>query len=64
MNYLQLLTYPKNLLKFLDNRRDELESERSRLSKMMDQDIKQINNAIVVSLIYDLYFLAFEERIK
>ena len=48
LKYLDLLTYPKNLIKFLGVRRTELENERSRLSKMMDQDIKEILKNIVV----------------
>lgn len=47
LKYLNLLTYPKNLLKFLDNKRSELENERSRLSKMMDQDRKKIKLMII-----------------
>ena len=43
LKYLNLLTYPKNLLIFLEKRRAELENERSRLSKMMEIDIKEIN---------------------
>lgn len=49
LRYLNMLTYPKNLLKFLEKRRTELESERTRLSKMMDQDRKKIKSMIVVS---------------
>lgn len=51
LKYLNLLTYPKNLLIFLEKRRAELENERSRLSKMMEIDIKEINKNIVVSQI-------------
>jgi len=51
LKYLNLLTYPKNLLMFLEKRRAELENERSRLSKMMEIDIKEINKNIVVSQI-------------
>ena len=54
LRYLDLLTYPKKLLKFLDKRRSELESERSRLSKMMDQDIREINVSINVSFTFSL----------
>lgn len=64
MKYLQLLTYPKNLLKFLDNRRNELEGERSRLSKMMDHDIKQINITIVVRLFFNSCFTASQRRTR
>ena len=53
--YLDLLTYPKNLLKFLENRRNELESERSRLSKMMDMDITEINQTIIVTYSYLIF---------
>lgn len=47
-NYLRLLVYPRNLEKLLDKRRAELESERSRLSKMMNQDIEEVNKNIKV----------------
>lgn len=51
LKYLNLLTYPRNLLKFLEKRRNELENERNRLSKMMDQDRKKIKSMIIVSLV-------------
>jgi hypothetical protein len=44
--FLYLLTYPKKILKILDDRRSELENERNRLSKMMDQDRKQVKSMI------------------
>lgn len=56
LKYLNLLTYPKNLLKFLDNRRNELENERARLSKMMDQDRKKIKTMIIVCHSYFLFY--------
>lgn len=58
LKYLNLLTYPKNLLKFLEKRRNELENRRSTLSKMMDHDIKLINTTISVSLFIDYVFLS------
>jgi hypothetical protein len=36
LKYLKLLTYPKTLLNFLSERQNVLESERSRLSHLMD----------------------------
>lgn len=49
-DYLNLLVYPRNLNKLLDQRRTELENERSRLSKMMNQDIAEISETITVTL--------------
>lgn len=58
LKYLNLLTYPKNLLKFLEKRRNELENRRSTLSKMMDHDIKLINTTITVSIVlYSIFTL-------
>lgn len=49
--YLDLLTYPKKLLKFLDKRRSELEASTTKLRKMMDDEIREINSTIVVRVL-------------
>jgi hypothetical protein len=51
--YLDLLTYPKKLIKFLDNRRSELEASTTKLRKMMDEEIREINSNIVVCCLDD-----------
>lgn len=56
--YLDLLTYPKSLLKFLENRRNELEASTAKLRKMMDDEIREINETINVRAI--LIHLNFE----